>query len=478
MAPNLVPADTNASEDIFVRDRLTGTTSRVSIGGGGAQADADSYYPCISADGRYVSFLSYATNLVAGDTNAAPDVFTHDRATGMTTRDSVAWDGSQGNGNCSVPSMSADGRFVSFQSASANLVVGDTNGKLDVFVRDRLTAATNIVSVASGGIVQGNSDSYNSALSADGRYVVFDSQATNLVAGDTNAASDVFVRDRLTGTTTRVSITSGGVQANNATVFPKISADGRYVVFASYASNLVPGDANGSEDVFVRDTLFGTTTLVSVTSAGVQGTGPSADAVICPDGHSVAFGSDAPNLVSGDTNAMSDTFVHNMLTGVTSRISVPPSGGQQNASSMAPDISADGRYVSFSSYSTNLVPGDTNGQLDAFVVQLGPSISSVARQPGKSSVTYKRKKGVAKYTLSASVTGDFGRPIAAASVYLQSSKNGKAWKTYARLTTNGAGVGTRSFRSKSRSTTYYRWYLPATETWVSATTSKQKVTVK
>ena len=478
MSSNLIPFDTNGHEDVFVRDRLAGTTTRVSVGTGGTQGDSDSYIPSISGDGRYVTFLSYATNLVPSDTNASPDVFTHDRVTGITTRVSVAWDGAQGNGNCAAPSMSADGRYVGFQSGSTNLVMGDVNGKTDVFVHDRLTGATNIMSVASGGIIQGNGDSSNAALSADGRHVAFDSKATNLVTGDTNGTYDVFVRDRVTETTTRVSVKSGGGQGDDASVIPDVSDDGRYVAFTSYANDLVPGDTNGSTDVFVRDALLGTTTRVSVNSSGWQASGPSGEAAISADGRYVAFGSDAPNLVATDTNNKSDTFVHDMTTGVTSIVSLAFDGAQGNDSSSVPAVSADGRYVGFYSVATNLVPGDTNGKQDAFVVQLRPSVSAIMRQPNVSSVTYKRRKGAAKYTLSATMTGDFGRPIGSGSVQLQSSKNGKTWKRYATLTTSSKGVASRSFKSKTKSTTYYRWYLPKTSKWVEATTSKQKVTVK
>jgi Tol biopolymer transport system component len=233
-----------------VHDRLTGQTTRVSVASDGAQGNGDSECPSISADGRYVAFASLASNLVPGDTNGRMDIFVHDRLTGQTTRVSVASDGTEGNGDSGFPSISADGRYVAFASLASNLVPGDTNGTWDVFVHDRLTGQTTRVSVASGG-AQGNGDSRFPSISADGRYVAFQSYASNLVPGDTNGVLDVFVHDRLTGQTTRVSVASDGTQGDSYSFGSSISADGRYVAFASYASNLVPGDTNGWADVFV-----------------------------------------------------------------------------------------------------------------------------------------------------------------------------------------------------------------------------------
>jgi len=223
---------------------------RVSVASDGTQGNDNSWDPSISADGRYVAFFSHASNLVPGDTNGKADVFVHDRVTGQTTRVSVASDGTEGNGYSWFPSISADGRYVAFESIASNLVPGDTNGVSDVFVHDRLTGQTTRVSVASDG-TQGHSASDHPSISADGRYVAFESFASNLVPGDTNGKRDVFVHDRLTGQTARVSVASDGTQGNGDSIYPSISADGRYVAFVSGASNLVPGDANGNIDVFI-----------------------------------------------------------------------------------------------------------------------------------------------------------------------------------------------------------------------------------
>ena len=234
-----------------------GTTTRVSVASDGAQGNQDSFRALLSADGRYVAFASDASNLVAGDTTYKEDVFLHDRETGETTRVSVASDGAQGDsGSGDEVALSADGRYVAFFSWATNLVPGDTNGDGDIFVHDRETGETTRVSVASDG-AQANDISFLDdcypALSADGRYVAFLSLATNLVPGDTNGDDDIFVHDRETGETTRVSVASDGAQGNQDSFWPALSADGRYVAFGSFATNLVPGDTNNKADVFVHD---------------------------------------------------------------------------------------------------------------------------------------------------------------------------------------------------------------------------------
>jgi Tol biopolymer transport system component len=369
-ASNLAPGDTNGVDDIFVHDRMTGQTARVSVSSTGAQANAWSEWPSISADGRYVAFTSAATNLVPGDANSQDDIIVHDRVTGGTTRASVSSVNVQANGASRSPSVSADGRYVAFQSIASNLVLGDTNGVVDIFVRDHVTGEGSRVSVSSAG-VQANGNSGWPSTSADGRYIAFESVASNLVSGDTNGAWDVFVRDRVAGGTARVSVSSTGAQANGNSGWPSISADGRYVAFSSEASNLVPGDTNGVTDIFVRDRVAGGTTRVSVSSTGVQANGNSAWPSISADGRYVAFQSEATNLVPGDTNSAPDIFVHDRVTGGTARVSVATGGVQANGFSRSPSISADGRYVAFESWATNLVPGDTNGAWDVFLHDRG-----------------------------------------------------------------------------------------------------------
>ncbi|MFZ2405828.1 MAG: hypothetical protein WAW41_11870 [Methylobacter sp.] len=370
-AENLVPGDSNGWPDIFVYDRLTRTTSLVSVDSAGEQRYRASYDPSISADGRYVLFVSTAP-FVPEDTNKWVDVFAHDRLTGTTTRVSLNSDDQQAIGGSSRTgafSISADGRYVAFNSIAANLVPGDTNGLSDVFVRDRLTGATTRVSVDSAGM-EGNAGSERNkypAISADGRYVAFTSLSDNLVPGDTNEAQDVFVHDRTTGSTARVSVDSSGLQATGHSQSPALSASGRYVAFSSDADNLVPGDTNGHSDVFVRDRTGGTTRRVSVDWAGGQIAEQSYVGAISADGRYVAFYSMVSNLLPGDADLHYDTFVHDLTTGATSLVSLDSAGQRGNGSSTVSSISADGRHVAFASTADNLVPWDTNHYNDVFV---------------------------------------------------------------------------------------------------------------
>src|SRR5207249_3753086 len=287
------------------------TTTRASVDSSGAQANRESFGIAVSADGRFVAFASFADNLVIGDTNGANDVFVRDRVAGTTTRLSVSSGGDQGNASSFSPSLSADGRFVTFRSYASNLVAADANGTSDVFVHDRLTGTTERVSVDSAGI-QGNGPSQSPALSADGRFVAFRSNADNLVAGDTNGGNDVFVHDRVTGTTTRASVNSLGAEGNAGGEGPAISADGRWVAFESGSTNLVPGATNGAGQFFLHDRVTGMTMLVSVDSAGVQANANnvSGPAGVSADGRFVLFASAGTNLVPGATNGFYDLFVH------------------------------------------------------------------------------------------------------------------------------------------------------------------------
>jgi Tol biopolymer transport system component len=348
---------------------LSQTTTRVSVGPGGAQGDGDSRYPSISADGRWLVFDSAATNLVSGDTNARIDVFLRDLGKGVTTRVSVDSSGAQGNGDSSMPSISSNGRYVVFESLATNLVSGDTNGWSDIFVHDRLTGATTRVSVNSSG-AQASSLSLAASISSEGHIVAFESYAGNLVSGDTNHSVDVFVHDLLTGTTTRASVDSAGAQGDNLSTEASISPDGRCVAFVSFATNLVSGDTNGWGDAFVHDLETGATTRVSVDSGGTQADSGSSFPTLSSDGRFVTFSSPASNLVPGDTNGQYDVFVHDRLTGATVRASVDPSGAQANHGSSNSPSTLDGRYVGLLSLATNLVPGDTNGFQDDILCDL------------------------------------------------------------------------------------------------------------
>jgi tricorn protease-like protein len=365
-ASNLVPGDTNGMADIFVHDRQTGETSRVSVASDGTQGNNHSFASSFSADARYVVFHSQASNLIPGDTNGTIDVFVRDRQTEQTSRISIASSGTQGIGDSEYPSISADGRYIAFQSEANNLVPGDTNNALDIFIHDRQTGQTNRVSLASNGM-QADDNSYLPSISAGGRYVTFLSLASNLVPGDTNGSGDIFVHDQQTGQTSRISVTSDGSQSNNYSSWPAMSADGRYVSFWSEANNLVPGDTNNSRDVFVYDRQIGQTNRVSVASDGTQGNDHSLSYRISADGRYVVFGSAATNLVPDDTNGQADIFIHDQQTGQTSRVSIASDGTQANNHSYWSSISVDGRYIAFHSDASNLVTGDTNNVGDIFV---------------------------------------------------------------------------------------------------------------
>ena len=344
------------------------STTRVSVGADGKQGNLGSYEAAISADGRIVAFSSASNHLVDGDTNGATDVFVRDLVANTTERVSVNSGDHQGNDASVRPSLSADGRYVAFESNATNLGAGDTNGQTDVFVRDRVAGTTRRVSLDSAGN-QAEHNCFGASISADGQHVAFVSDSSNLVAGDTNGDFDVFVRDRTTGTTIRVSVDSAGNQGNGASDACAISADGAFVAFQSAATNLVPGDGNARVDVFVHEIASGTTTCVSVASDGTAANGDSGfDTVaISADGAVVAFASAANNLVDGDQNYVFDVFVHDVGSGVTERVSVAGDGSEADNGSFVPSLSADGNVVAFQSGATNLVEGDVNRAVDVFL---------------------------------------------------------------------------------------------------------------
>jgi Tol biopolymer transport system component len=413
-ATNLVAGDTNDKVDIFVRDRQTGTTTRASVDSGGNQGTEASFDPSISADGSYVAFESNANDLVAGDTNPLSDIFVHDQLGGTTNLVSVDSAGAQDPvpSSSSSPSLSSNGRYVAFDS-DAELVATDTNGFFDVFVHDRDAdgngtydepggISTLRVSVDSAGN-EATEASVDPSISANGRYVAFSSFATDLVASDNNGKFDIFVHDRDAdgnGTydepggisTLRVSVDSGGGDADGDSNSPSISGDGRYVAFDSDATDLVGTDNNGRFDIFVHDLQTGTTTRVSVASGGAEANGHSYSPSISVDGRYVAFYSEADNLVVSDLNGSADVFVHDRdadgnstydeVGGIsTVRVSVASGGGEGNGDSSAPSISSDGKYVAFTSDSDNLVGGDNNGFFDIFTYEresLPPSVDSTS----------------------------------------------------------------------------------------------------
>lgn len=347
-ASNLVLGDTNNFEDVFVHDRQTRATERVSVASDGTEGSGASYGPSISADGRYVAFESVAFEL-------APNMFVHDRQTNATDWVSVPI-GPRGEVSEGFHgSISADGRSVLY---SAN----DRGGNSDILVFDRQTDTRDFVPVASGD----NPFTVSQSISADGRFVTY--STLHGYSDTTEGIYGVFVVDRQTDTTELVSVASDGTDANGLSDGGSISADGRFVAYQSDATNLVPGDTNGATDVFVFDRQTSTTERVSVASDGSEasGAGPS----ISPDGRFVAYSSAASNLVPGDTNGTADVFVFDRQTHTTTRVSVASDGAEANGRSSSASISSDGRTVTYWSDASNLVPGDTNGVSDVFVVQI------------------------------------------------------------------------------------------------------------
>lgn len=366
-ATNLDPADTNGARDVFVHDLVTGELELISVSTSGTQGNSHSWHPSISTSGRYVAFLSQATNLVPGDTNGSLDVFVRDRLAGTTVRVSVSSAGTQASSLSSHPSISADGQTISFRSFADNLDPLDTNGWDDIYVHELQSGITRLVSVGESG-EKGSTNCGSSALSKDGRFVVFHHGGTNLVPG--NVDSHVYVKDLVTGSLELADVDPAGNPSSNspgADSFPGISDDGRFVSFRSSASDLVAGDVNGFPDIFLRDRLAGTTELVSVSSTGELANLDSRSSSISETGRYIAFGSWASNLVPGDTNGEGDIFVRDRVLGTTELVSVAMDGGLGNDYALTPTISPGGRFVAFNSLSSNLVPGDTNGFTDTFV---------------------------------------------------------------------------------------------------------------
>ena len=392
-ASNLVPGDTNGVADVFVHDRATGATERVSVDSDGLEANFPSdFKPAISRNGRFVAFTSFASNLVFEDFNATWDVFLRDRKNGTTERISVTNAGAEANSNSVAPSISATGRYIAFRSDASNLVTGDMNSFWDIFVRDRKLGSTEIISVSTGGAAANNFCS-NPIIAPDGSFVAFRSAASTLTGGDTNGAWDVFIRDRGALTTIRVSVADNESEANGNSNVTAVTPDGRYVVFESLASNLpalgalpiLLVDANGVMDVFVRDRTLGTTVRVSLDDVLVEGNAASDGGAITDDGRYVLFGSRATNLIAGDTNGRKDIFIRDMMTATTTRVNLSDADAEANFDSDGPVMTPSGRYIGFHSDANNLLSGggDSNIFTDVFVRERLISVNPEIDAPSK-----------------------------------------------------------------------------------------------
>ena len=376
-ADDLVPGDTNGQIDVFVRDLTTGEAERVSVGSDGEQADKSAGWVQISADGRYVGFESSATTLVAEELEpGSPHYFIHDRWSGQTRVVLIRHEGREADVRTLFASHSGNGRFLAFVS-SDDLVLGDDDGGgRDIYRVNLETMEVKLVTVAP----EGRPSRLwfdRPSVSYSGRFVAFES-AARLVARDRNGERDVYVRDMRKQRTHLVSVSSREVGSDKGARAPAISAGGRYVVFNSWASTLVPGDTNRKSDVFIRDRRLGTTQRVSVSSNERQGNrqthGESTfigSAAVSADGRFVAFNSLASNFVRGDTNDALDVFVRDRAEGTTSLMSEAADGSTGNGMSSWAVLSADGSRAAFLSAASDLVPNDTNDTGDVFVRRLG-----------------------------------------------------------------------------------------------------------
>lgn len=419
-ATNLAPGPSSGYQEIYERDTCIGAPSgctpntiRITVTYDGSPANGHSRYSAISADGRFISFDSQATNILPGSSACAGPlgscVFFRDTCTGVPTgcnpaTIAVSLNTSGGISTGGVPAMTPDGRFVAFQSGASDLVTGANGGQ--VYLRDTCLGApsncaptTTLVSLSSSG-AQGNANSGVAAASAAGRYLAFQSWATNIVPNTTVVPGD-FWRDTCIGAsspctpgTMRVDVTASGGEPNNGVFnlsIPAISSDGRLVAFSSTATNLVSTNVNGMGNIYVRDTCAGatsgctpTTSLVSLGNDGSVGNWSSGNQSMTADGRFVAFASLASNLVPGDTfpaGGFKDIFVRDTCYGVASgctpstvRVSVtntPNPETQANDISDYPAMSADGHYVVFLSAATDLVPGGSNGHQMVFLAKTG-----------------------------------------------------------------------------------------------------------
>ncbi|MFM8893378.1 MAG: choice-of-anchor L domain-containing protein, partial [Planctomycetia bacterium] len=370
---NLVPDDTNGEVDIFVQDLSTGAITRVSTDSSGAECTGASMYPAFSSDGSRVLFMSWDSNLVPGDTNEQSDIFVKDLLTGAITAVSTSFAGVPGHSGSYWPVFSPDGSRVAFTSAASNLL---PEGGRGIFVKDLFTGAVTLVSTDASG-ESGNAESTRPSFSPDGLKVTFASGSSNLVPGDTNGTADIFVKDLVTGAIMLVSADANGAWSNGYSGMPIFTPDGSKSAFASKASTHVSGDTKGTTDLFVKDHVTGSIARVSTDSVGAQADSSSASFAFSPDGTKLVFLSFASNLVSGDTNGYVDIFMKDLVTGAITRVSTDAYGGEGNSDSLDPVFSPDGTSVAFQSGASNLVPGDTNNNVDVFVAALGFALSVV-----------------------------------------------------------------------------------------------------
>ena len=369
LGSTLAPGGASGRLDVYVRDRLTSQTTRASVSSTGAALNAPSSGAKLSGDGRFVLFETNATNVVGTSTAGITHVYVRDIVAGTTERISVSSAGGEANASSGAGSVSADGRFVAFESSASNLVSGDTGGFVDVFLMDRSTHTVSRVSETSGG-TGANGDSFDPAVSADGSFVAFATNSTNLTSGDTNSVADVLIWNRSTRQSTRLSVSTAGAQSNGRSAAPAISQDGALVAFESDATNLVAGDTNAATDVFVRDRTANQTVRVSVSSTGTNSDGASFGSTIGGDGRLVGFASDATNLVAGAGNHVRGIYIRDRTTSQTTRADITSTSSPADAPSDAPKLATNGKAVVFQSASTNLTPAGVCHTTDIYARDL------------------------------------------------------------------------------------------------------------
>jgi Tol biopolymer transport system component len=374
--------DTNGDRDVYLRDRLGGTTKRVSLTDGDAQIPGNSLLCGLSRSGRFIGFVAKAPNLPVP---ASDQIYVRDRYARTTTLVSVSStevpsnDGATSGIWADEPCpISDDGRFVAFTTEAPGLAPTDADASTDVFRRDLQTGTTTHVSVSGGG-ADANDAAHDVALSADGKTLAFASEATNLVAGDSNGHSDVFLRLPATSSTVRMSVKAGGGQVNAWSDDPDLSSDGLWVAFRSSDADLVPGDTNDEYDVFVRNRTTGAVVRASLSSSEAQSTdGGSGQAAISDDGRYVSFSTYSADLVPQDGNEDDDVLRRDLTLGETLLVSRSIAGPTGSDQSLHPSISGDGSVIAFTSSSFDLVDGDGNGSRDAFALDLAQETTPFA----------------------------------------------------------------------------------------------------
>ena len=379
-ATNLVEPSTNDRFQIFVADLESGELEMVSLNDDGVAGNGNAYHASISADGSRVVFSSDSTTLVPGEQTSFEDIYVRDLNTGTLERLSVNSSGEVGNSASTRPSISHDGSRVAFASRARNLVPGDTSYGRDIFVKDLAQGWMRRINLGPRA-EEANRLSNHPIISGNGRFVAYTSHADNLVEGDTNGRQDVFVHDLATGQTERVSVASDDVEGNGTSYEPSISDDGRFVAFYSRADNLVEGDTNEALDVFVRDRQLGTTERVSLTYRGEQSQGASFRAAISGDGSCVGFVSAAPDMVEREGYGWDEVYVRDRVRGVTEKISVGSRGARTKASSTAPTLSHDGSKVAFTSWASNLMNEETRNRADIYLRDRQSGLTERLSQP-------------------------------------------------------------------------------------------------